>query len=288
MAEAAIEYIYQSALGTVRFARDSAFWITTISGQSAVDVDISATRGPGQAGSSLAGQSVEPRELTIDGCLFDPVEQNRQQLLKVMAPREPATLTRRCGADAVALEVVPRRTPEISQGDGVQNFQLRLYAAYPYWRSAQRASTQLAGLEARLRFPFYTGGRWYLSRFSGDYFHTLRGGGNVPTEFELVFAARAPVLRPEVMHMATRRRIGVNGTLNTGEQLTVSTIYGHRGAVLERADGTTENGFAMLSVDSDLGMALQPGDNLLRIDAEAGRQALGVRLLAPREVRSGV
>ena len=50
MAEQETEYIYQSPLGAVRFARDSAYWITAISGQSGLEVEMTATRGTGCCG----------------------------------------------------------------------------------------------------------------------------------------------------------------------------------------------------------------------------------------------
>lgn len=282
------KFTYTTAIGELVFEYDSAFWVTEIDGISSVDIDVSESRSPGQIGSSITSQSVQPRNFTIDGCIFEPVDSNREKLIDVFAPQVPATLTITSGTQSYFLDVIPTRTPEISLGQGLRNFQVQLRAAYPYWRSTRQYSTQIAGLTALFKFPFYTGGTWWISKYSDNYFRTITNKGNVPIEFNVLFSARSAVVNPELYHMDTRRHILIKKTIMAGEMVLVSTIYGNKGVTITHPDGTTENGFRYLSIDSDLNMALLPGDNLLRMGADQNREGLNIRLQSPEGVRSGV
>lgn len=279
---------YESSIGKLTFAYDSPFWITEIDGASGIDIDVSESRSNEQIGSSVSSQSVKPRVITLDGAIFDPVVDNRKRLLNIIAPQIAATLTVVENGESWYLDVIPEKTPEIESGNGVQHFQARLHAAYPYWRSTKSYSNQIAGLISRFRFPFNTGGTWCLSEFSQNFFSTIVNNGNVPIEFKVTFTARSALSNPELYHMDTGKRIYLRKNMLAGDAIVVSTIYGSKGVVCKNADGTVTNGFRYLSVDSDLSMTLVPGANLLRIGADTNREGLGARIDAPEGVKSGV
>lgn len=281
-------FAYESAIGTLVFAYDSPFWITNVDGVSSVDIDISESRSSMQIGATIAGQSVKPRSFTLDGAIFEPIQAGRDRVLDIIAPQTPATLTITQDGQSWYLDVVPQRTPEITPGNGVQYFQVQLHAAYPYWRSTTSYANQLVGMTPLFRFPFHTGGSWWLSRFTDDYFSTVQNHGNVPIEFRVTFAARSALSNPELYHMDTGKRIRLIKSMTAGETVAVSTIYGEKGVACTSASGDVTNGFKYLSIDSDLSMSLIPGPNLLRIDAASNREGLGVRIEAPTGVKSGV
>lgn len=281
-------FTYENAIGKLTFAFDSNMWLTDIDGASSVDIEISESQSNGQVGASVASQSVKPRSITIDGAIFEPILLNRKKLLSVMAPQVPATLTVSQGRESWYLDVIPEKTPEISPGNGVQYFQARIRAPYPYWKSTTSYSNQIAGLVPMFRFPFNTGGGWWISKFSDSYFSTIKNRGNVPIEFQVTFTARSALTKPELYHVDTKKRIRLNKTMVAGETVVVSTIYGKKGVVCKSTTGAVANGFKYLTVDSDLDMNLVPGDNLLRIGAESNREGLSVRIEAPEGVVSGV
>lgn len=280
-------FTYENTIGKLRFEYNSALWITDVDGMSSVEIDISASRSTMQTGASITGQSIKPRSFTMDGAIFEPIAYYRERVLNIMAPQIPATLTIEQNGEAWYLDVVPEKTPEITAGNGVQFFQVRLYAAYPYWRTTASYAKQVAGLIAMFKFPFYTGGAWWISRYSDSYFATIENRGNVPVEFRAVFAARAEIEDPELYHVEAGKRILIRKTMVAGERVVVSTIYGNKGVTCISPSGAITNGFKYLSVDSDLSMTINPGSNLLRIDA-TNREGLGVRIEAPEGVKSGV
>ena len=279
--------IYENAIGTLRFAYESTLWVTDVDGLSSVEIDISASHSTMQTGSSITGQSIKPRSFTMDGAIFEPIAPQRELVLNIMAPKIPATLTIEQNGEAWYLDVVPEKTPEVTSGNGVQFFQVRLYAAYPYWRTTTSYARQVAGLDALFKFPIFTGGTWWVSRYSDSYFTTIENRGNVPVEFRAVFTARTEIEDPELYHVEAGKRILIRKTMVAGERVVVSTVYGNKGITCIDPAGTATNGFKYLSVDSDLSMTLNPGSNLLRIDA-VNREGLGVRIEAPEGVKSGV
>lgn len=280
-------FIYENAIGKLIFQYDGQMWITDVDGMSSVEIDIAESRSTMQVGSSITSQNVRPRSFTIDGAIFEPIAPARERVLNIIAPQIPATLTIKQGSESWYLDVVPEKTPEITPGNGVQFFQTRLRAAYPYWRTTASYATQIAGLVAMFKFPFNTGGSWWISRYSDSYFATIENRGNVPVEFRVTFTARAALDNPELFHVDTGKRILIRKSMIAGERVSVSTIYGQKGVVCTSAAGEVSNGFKYLSVDSDLSMTLHPGSNLLRINA-VNREGLGVRIEAPQGVKSGV
>ena len=279
---------YENSIGKLVFAYDSALWVTDISGVSSVDVDISEARSTGQIGSSIANQSVQPRSFSMDGAVFEPIGINRAKLLDIIAPQVPSTLTILQNGESWFLDVTPQRTPEFTPGNGVQYFQTRLHAAYPYWRTTTSYAAQIAGLIAMLRFPFFTGGEWWISKFGDSFFSTIKNHGNVPIEFLVTLTARSALANPEIYHVDTQKWIRINKAMVAGERVVVSTMYGSKGVTCISAAGEITNGFRYLAIGSDLSLNLIPGSNLLRIDAASNREGLGVRIEAPEGVKSGV
>jgi hypothetical protein len=281
-------FTYESSIGRLVFRYSSQLWITDVDGMSSVEIDIAESRSTMQIGSSITAQSVRPRSFTIDGAIFEPIGTIRERVLDIIAPQIPATLTIEQNGESWYLDVVPERTPEITPGNGVQFFQTRLHAAYPYWRTTASYAMQIAGLIALFKFPFFTGGSWWLSKYSDSYFNTIVNDGNVPTDFLVSFTARSAIENPELYHVGTKKRILIRKSMIAGERVVVSTIYGQKGVTCISPSGEITNGFRYLSVDSDLSMSLIPGPNLLRIDAGNNREGTGVRIEAPVGVKSGV
>lgn len=280
--------IYENALGKLEFRHESAFWISDISGASSVDVDIAESRSAMQIGSSIEGQIVQPRSITIDGAIFEPLAANRKRLIDIMSPQVPSTLTVIDNGESWYLDVVPERTPDITPGNGVQMFQLRLRAAYPYWRTTSSYAAQVTGISPLFRFPFSTGGTWWISRFSDNFFATVTNQGNIATGFRAIFVARSALSNPELHHVDSGKRILIRKSMAAGDMITVSTVHGSKGVVCTSAAGGVTNGFRYLSADSNLSMSLLPGPNLLRVDAGVNREGLSARIEAPMGVRSGV
>ena len=279
---------YEAGGNSITFAYRSAFWITQISGLSSIDVSISESQGAGQIGSTINDQSVQPRDITVNGVLLKDAALNRRSILACVRPGVMGKLTLTQGEESWYIQGAPKRTPKFSDGSGLQSFQFSLRCPYPYWRTVASVPSQIAGLTKLFRFPFHTGGRWYLSQYSNSLFTTVHNSGGAATEFDITFTAATQVTNPELYHVERQSYIKINKVMAAGEQISVSTVYGRKGVTLRLADGTEANGFKYLDIGSDLNMQLDPGNNTLRCAAENNREGLRVQILAPKGVLPGI
>ncbi|MCL2567943.1 MAG: phage tail family protein [Oscillospiraceae bacterium] len=280
---------YETARGSITFdQRSMQFWISNFDSASGLQIEMRDTRSVGEIGATLSNKVVGARSLTVDGYIFEPVAENRRKLLDIVAPKVPGRFTLIDGEQAWYLDVVPEHTPEFDDNPNIQGFQMRLYAQFPYWQTTQRAMRQLALITGRFRFPFHTGGTWRLSDYTEGYFSDIANYGNVEIAPVVTFFARQGVVNPELLHMDSGKRIRIEKTMLAGERIIVDTRHGQRSATLLHPNGDRQNGFRFLSLDSDLSLALLPGANRLRFDADLHRSNLNVYIDAPRGIKSGV
>ena len=279
---------YEARGNSVTFCRDGPLWLTDIAGTSGTTVSISEAQGAGQIGSTISDQSVQPRDITFTGAVIAETELNRRGMLSCILPGVTGRLTVLQNGESWYIDGAPKSTPEFSDGATVQDFQFTLHCPYPYWRSAEGGSTQIAGLTPLFKFPFNTGGKWWISQYSQSLFATVTNHGSVPLEFDILLTAATKVKNPEIYHVERGTSIKINRIMAAGETFAISTVYGRKGATLTLADGTKENGFRYLDVTSDLNMQLDPGENTIRYDAENNREGLRVTIDAPKGVVPGV
>ena len=278
---------YKNAIGEIVFSKQSRYWVTDISGVSGVAVNISDEQSLGQVGSTITARSVQPRPITINGCIFEPLEQTRANLIDVISPGVPSELSVTENGETWFLNVDPKSALEISVGDGVQNFQVQLYCAYPHWRTMAQHVEQLTGLQALFKFPFYTGGSWYISQFTVSFFKEIINTGNASIGFRATFTARAALSDPEIYLMETGQRIKFNVDMESGDQIHLETYDGDLSALYTHNSGEQENGYWYMAKESDMGMQLRPGVNTFRSSAGTGRENLSVRLEAYQGVKTG-
>lgn len=272
----------------ILFSEDSDFWITDINGLSANEISISEAQGVGQIGSTLSAQSIKPKDLTVSGVLFGNLIANRRALLSTILPGVAARFVITDNAESWYLEGVPLRTPLIEETAVQQAFQFVFHAPYPYWRSTEDGSAQIAGLIQLFRFPCSLADSWYISKYSESLFTVVENEGAIPTEFDVVFTAYTEVTDPEIYHVERGKYIKINKVMAAGETITVSTAYGRKGVTLRLADGTQINGFKYLDVGSDLNMQMDPGANTIRSDAANNREGMRIQIIMPKGVVPGI
>ncbi|MCL2670528.1 MAG: phage tail family protein [Clostridiales bacterium] len=286
-------FSYETAYGRLDFAPDSPFWISDIDGISSVDISVFDTQSSGQIGSSITGQSVKPRLIPISGSIFDPVIENREILISAIPPEIPAIFTVYQNGKAWYLDVVPEKTPDILPGNGVQFFQCRLKAAYPYFRSVEKSHQLLFGLKALFEFPFYTGGEWYISQLISGFAY-VQNDNNVEIPFRVEFTARGETSNPQLYNVDTGKRLAIRKSaiepyvMVAGERIIISTIFGERGVMIISPEGIITNGFKYLALDSNLTMQVKPGINTFQVSASENDFNLDARIDIPVGVRSGV
>jgi len=125
----------------------------------------------------------------------------------------------------------------------------------------------LVGLEAAFRFP------WNISDFrfstrSGVTSKNLRNEGNVEIPFSVTFRATGEVIAPKITKVVTGEFIWLkNFVMQTGDVIIIDMIREVTCTLIR--GGVSSDIFFEIDEDSRY-FTLSPGDNVLRIDADAG------------------
>lgn len=274
--------LYQSEAGSLSLSYESDFWISEISGIQ-TDISLNTSQSVGQRGTTINGQSVQPKKLTVNGAVFGDVEENRAKVLSTVLPLQEAKMVFSQNGESWYLEGYPTKTPVFGDGIGVQNFQFSFYVPYPYFRSTEKKSYQLSGLQALWRTPFFTGGSFWISRFTEDAFCRVENAGNVEQAVTITLYAAAEVTEPVIYNVERGSHIRVNKVMAPGEQVVISTHDKDKDAgqavQFFAADGSEGNGFKYITPGSDLSMTIAPGGSIFMADAAANKQNLRCTLV---------
>ncbi len=277
---------YKSEGGEVVFRSPAhgAFWWTKISGLQ-TDISLTTSQSAAQIGSTVNGQSIQPKKLTFNGAVFSTydVQLTRDKLLATVLPFKQARITFYIGGENWYLEGYPTSTATFSDGDTVQKFQFQFYAPYPYFISGTQKSYQLIGLQALWRTPFYTGGNFYISKLTEDFFKRIENNGSTNQTVRITLYAVAEVTNPIIYNVDSGTHIGIRKTMTTGESFMISTYESDKDAGQAirciTADGTESNGFKYITTDSDLSMSVAPGGSVFMADAAENRENLRCTLV---------
>ena len=243
----------------------------------------------GQTGKTITNQSVGERSITVTGAILRDLDANEALLKKLVRPLTAGRWCKTVGSTVWYLDVVPAQTPIVSGGANLLNFQFKLKAAFPYWRTEDTARMLLGGMEpAWFPTPVSTAGTFAISRYKHNMYTNFVNDGNAETAFTLYLQAAAKVKNPMLWNNGTRTFIRLNTTMQAHERAVICTADGNRGCRYYTADGAEDNGFRLLDIDSDLWMMLAPGDNVLRMTADEGNENLTAIVTAPKGVASGV
>lgn len=283
-------HLYTAANGRqVRFAADSDFWLTDLSGEDGLDLDISEQQSSGQIGTTVTGTAVGAKPITATGAILRDLDANEWLLKQLLTPGSQGRWAKITATGIWYLDVLTKHSPDVSGGEHLLNFQFSLHAAYPYWRTEETLTTMLGGLQSTwFPTPVSTAGHWYISRYKQDLYTTVTNTGNTETDFTLNLTAKARVLNPMLWHNGTRTFIRLNKEMQAGERAVISTAENNRTCTYYAAEGTSQDGFRFMDADTDWWMTLSPGDNVLRLTADDGRKNLIATITAPKGVASGV
>ncbi|MEG2930999.1 MAG: phage tail family protein [Ruthenibacterium sp.] len=269
-------FTYSNALGTIHFAYDSDYWISNISGME-TDVSMTTSQSAGQRGTTVNEQSVQPKKLTVNGSISGDVEAHRAAILSVAVPKVQSKLTITQGGENWSLDGYPTKTPLFSDGAALQEFQFTFYAPYPYFKQDLKRY-ELAGLAARWRTPFNTGGTHYISKFTTDMFRPIANDGNIAQAFTVTLSASAELSRPVIHNASKNTLIRIDKTLAAGERFVISTADADKdagnGVLYYDAAGVRHNGYKYVTLDSDLNMRVSVGGDIFLADAQTHKSNL--------------
>lgn len=257
------------------FSHTSAFCTQEVTGLTDVRSTLYTIHSMGQDGDSYIASRIEGREIDLSGSIRerDPVKARelRRKLARVLNPKLSGVLSyqygdfvRVIGCRAVSSPVVTKKPQDI-----YHRFSLTLSCLEPFWREASERRTDVAAWVGALEFPV----RLPAAGMSVGYRQpsvivNVFNGGDVESGIRAEMSAVDTVVNPKILNVATGEFIRFVITLSVGDTLAVSTGYADKWATYTH-DGVEDDALQYLDIDSTF-LTLEPGDNLIKYEADAG------------------
>lgn len=248
---------------------DAPYFLDPLNG---VDVDLQTAQGINQIGATVEGQSVSGVSRTLDVVFWGAYAlDNARDFSKKLPYFTKGTLY---FGDHYFTRFVLQKLPYFSSYTPDPRCELMLYSEKPFWYDLNAVSSVLGGYEKAFCFPVCYDSHIYGIKRDGTA-AVLRNEGSLPVPFTATLRCDMPVTHPKVVDLQTGAFIGFDLTLQPDETLDIYRSTSDRLACTLTRAGVTENIFAKLDEDSTL-TELQPGDNVLSMQAENGSGYLQV------------
>ena len=236
-----------------------------------VDVDLQTAQGVNQVGDTVEGQSVSGVSRTLSVVFWGRDALTRARAFTKKLPYfTKGTLY---FGDHYFTRFVLQKLPYFSSYTPDPRCELMLYSEKPFWYDLNAVSSVLGGYEKAFRFPICYDSHIYGIKRDGT-MAVLRNDGSLPVPFTATLSCTVtPVVHPKVVDLKTGAFIGFDLTLQPDDTLEIYRSTSDRLAVALTHEGITTNCFAALDEDSTL-TELQPGDNVLSLQAESGASYL--------------
>lgn len=235
-----------------------------------IDVDIQTAQGINQTGVTVERQSVSGVSRTLSVVFWGShAYDNARHFAKKLPYYTTGTMY---FGDAYFTRFVVQKTPYFSRYDPDPRCELMLYSPKPFWYSLTETARVLGGYQPAFRFPVCYDSHTYGIRQDGEA-AVLRNDGSLPVPFTATLTCSMPVVHPKVVDLNTGAFIGFDLTLEDGDTLEIYRSTSDRLACTLTRQGKTENIFSKLDMGSTL-TELQPGDNVLSMQAESGASYL--------------
>lgn len=262
--------------GTLIFEYAHGYLINKPSGIDTVQVNLSQAQGINQVGSTVQSKTVQARPVTVSGIIVGADQDIRKsELMSVIRPDLPGKLY----ADDYYLNVHVTATPVIEPRKKFAHFQFSVTAPYPYWQKDNAVSKALSGIENQFKFPWNLSKPYRFGQLMTTQFMNIRNDGQVPVPFTAVFDAKSDVENPKITNVNTGETLILNKSMVTGERVVVEITH-ERTYVTSSVDGNIRGA---LDLDSTL-FRLGVGDNVLKPDAESGREQMEVQINFATEI----
>ena len=264
--------VYQNEVGTVEFSLESGNVIENISYLSQQNVQFDTTASNREIGEKLEHQMVTPKTIAIRGTIMGSSDAAREQMTHVISPLSVGKLIYN---DTYELTVYVKISPHVERYAENAKFNFSLFAPYPYGQKKDKSKTTLVGLKALFSFPWNISNPnpFKFSEYVEIGYVTVNNTGEAPAYWSVTFLALDEVTNPRIYNMETQEYVKILRTMETGEQVTISTEGDELTVTITGADGKVSDGFQFLDVES-IPFKLQVGENFIKTDAEENTAAL--------------
>lgn len=260
---------------SVELSETSSYALFSVEGLGSTDTLLSTTKSAGQDGVNYQGNTIDSRSVSIEISIVatgkEDMNRKRSNLLKILNPKlEEMELTYLNGSKIKKLIVVPELVsfpPAEHFADSVQGAIIELYAPDPYFKNPTESKSEIALWRPSFGFPLSIPNEGIKMGFrEPSLIVNVFNKGDVETGMRIKFKALGEVVNPSLFNVNTREYFKINKTMAAGEVIEVNTNFQNK-RVNKIKQGVVTNVFHYIDLTSTF-LQLDPGDNLLRYDAD--------------------
>ena len=264
---------------SISFSRFSVYLPTDVDGISNIANTIFADSTMGQDGDSFIASRIEPRDITITCTILerDPgkARMRRRDATHCFNPQLSGALIYEYGdfKRAISCKVSDLT---FSKSRAYQKFVLQLRCLDPFWREAAETREDIAAWVGAFEFPINLPEQatWEIEYRQPSLIVNAYNAGDVRAGMRVEFRALGSLSNPSIVNVDTQAYIKFILEMDAGDVLTVTTGYGEKNATLLRG-GIISDAIRYIDPDSTY-LQLEPGDNLIRYDADDALENLEV------------
>jgi hypothetical protein len=263
---------------SINLGNEVPYFLQILEGASEVPVTIENQKAPKQDGSTYFDSTLENRAITIEGMIVtknnpSSVKEARRKMQRVLNPKLGEVTITYQGKE---IKGIVENTPTFPSGDGnkgiyYQKYLINLLCHQPFWLEPFYESREMAAFIGGLEFPIELD-PYMMFEESGQNI-TVENLGDVPTPVEIEF--NGPALNPEVGNLTTGEFIRIKREIFAGDKLLINTEFGNKRVVILHEDGTEENAFNWIDLDS-IFWELKVGENEISYKADSGEESATV------------
>ena len=275
--------IYKNSKGQeLTLSNSRPFLLESIDNYGNVNTYISTSNGATD-GVSIDNVSIKEKILPVTGAIYgsskEDLDRKRAYLSALFNPRINGelvytnnALTRKVGG--VVQDITFQKPLGL-----MQKFLVQFICPNPFWMDLNKKKEEVAlwqgDFEFMLEIPEDVGIE--MGHRVSNLICNVVNNGDVECGMKIQFRSLATVINPSLFNINTRQFIKINQTLEKGDTLEVTTEFTNKRIELVRSNGTRENVFNWIDLDSEF-LQLELGDNLFRYDAESGIDNLEVAI----------
>lgn len=247
--------------------------LESIDGVDYLKNNITTVKSLYQDGSTVVNEEIEERDIKMVG-KFIANDFSKENLLKVFNPKIQGTLYHIKNDVKKKINCIVETSPVFKVGSFLHEFQVRLIAHDPYWKSCEEIEVSFATITSNIEFPVYFDNEFELSTVEAIKVKDIENTGDVEAPILVEFIANGPVTNPYLKSVDSEIRL-TKTSLEKGDKVVITTDMNNKNVTVYRADGTIEKGFKYVHYMSTY-IQLPVGVTRFTFGAEANEENLKI------------
>ena len=246
-----------------------------------VSVNLTTAQGFSQVGETVQGRSIGGKLIDVKGVIFRNVQSVKRALLNALTPFSSGTLV---FDEKYKIRVVVKSSPSFSPVKNNGKFSMQFFAPFPFFYSVEEKSEIIGRIVPLFSFPANYGTAHKFGQKEASTYLLLENEGDVKVPYTITLECVGTSTNPIITNLHTFEFLKLNGTLESGDIVTISRNKDEFLTAILNRDGREIDIISWIDGGSTF-FELNVGDNMVSVnDDEGGAGLLGRLSYSPAVV----